>query len=371
MQTQERIKEQYAQHLKDFVSEIQGLDTEGIPAPHIPIAGTYYDECRYKMAFMGMETYGWASMSDLIDAVNEDPGEAAIRYKDWLQGKSILGQVGNATFFGFIVRFLERFYNLDHDVIYNKQNPHPVLTSFLWGETNAIERYEVTAKPNGVDIDVWNKVKESSKRFDSINHIIEAAAPKVVFVTYKWVNEKYLLNEKDIVGDMDTQKFAFSHQPDPNVPYRYYYLREQDTHVFVLPHPRWIGLYSGIGYDGYIDSILKVMKDYKIWVLPKSEDDWHKEKISKSSSSYKYRFIAELANLLIEKDLRMSGQELQFIFNRNNIKTTYGCSYGEDGGRGIHKVIASAWRYYEKKGDVQTALNIARAFTGKYGNYTY
>ena len=43
----------------------------------------------------------------------------------------------------------------------------------------------------------------------------------------------------------------------------------------------------------------------------------------------------------------------------------------QDGGRGIHKVIASAWRFYEKKGDVQTALNIARAFTGKYGNYTY
>ncbi|MCI7556086.1 MAG: hypothetical protein MST03_04745 [Bacteroidales bacterium] len=41
MKTQERIKEQYAQHLKDFVSEIQGLDTEGIPAPHIPIAEPY------------------------------------------------------------------------------------------------------------------------------------------------------------------------------------------------------------------------------------------------------------------------------------------------------------------------------------------
>lgn len=373
MNTSERIREQYAKHVKAFVKDIKGLESEGIPAPHIPIAGENYDESQYKIAFMGMETYGWGSMHDFIKAVEENAGDAVLMYKNWYNGKEVLKQNGNATFWGFVIRFMQRFYKIDEKKILDCNNPHPTLTSIVWGNTNAIERYCVTAKPKGVNHEVWHKVKESSKRLDSINHLIEAAHPKVVILTYKWVDKDYILKEKAIGDDLqETKKFAITHQPDPNVPYQYYYLREQDTHVFVIPHPKWIGLYSGIGFDGYIDSIMHVMEEYKIWrQLPSCDDDWKIKKKQPSSRGNKYHLIAELAKLLVSNDMVMSGQELQQIFNFNKIKTSYGLNYGQDGGRGIHKVLSSAWKYYYTKGDVQTALNIARAFTGKYGEYTY
>ena len=371
--TQEKIKEEYQRLVESFAKDIRDLDYGGIPAPHIPIAGEHFDEAYYKIAFMGMETYGWGNMQEFITAAEENPGKAVLMYNKWFNPEGMLGHDGNATFFGFIIRFLARFYHIDLQTIKNKSSLHPVLTSIIWGNTNAIERYEVTAAKKGVDRKDWAEVKKRSVKLDSINHLINAAKPKIVFVTYKWVNENYLLNENDIASDIcGGKKYAFTYEiDDDGAKYRYYYLRDQDTHVFVLPHPRWIGLYGG-GYDKYIDSLIKTIRDLKIWpALPSCEQDWRKQDVNKSSQRFKYNLIAKLANTLIDQGVTMSGIQLQQIFNMNEIRTSYGTRYGSDGGRGIHRVIKCAWQHYYKKGELQTALNIARAFTGKYGNYTY
>lgn len=86
---------------------------------------------------------------------------------------------------------------------------------------------------------------------------------------------------------------------------------------------------------------------------------------------YKRKFVAELARTLVLNDCVMSGQELQRIFNRNGIFTTYGCEYSDNGGRGIHGTIASIWKYYHDMNDYQTAYFIARAFVKQDGSYAY
>ena len=67
----------------------------------------------------------------------------------------------------------------------------------------------------------------------------------------------------------------------------------------------------------------------------------------------------------------MSGQELQDLLNRNNIKTSYGQEYSNAGGRGIHKLISEVWNFYYTEKDFQTSYNIARAFVDKNGYYAY
>ena len=173
---------------------------------------------------------------------------------------------------------LSEFYKIDSKQIKNKTNLSPVLTSYIWGETNAIERYEVTAKTKGVSHQVWQEVKKSSKRFDSINHIIEATKPKVVFILYKYVNKNYLFDINDSISFGDkaekNEKAVFKYpKPDPECKYDYYFLREQQTHVFVLPHPRWIGMNGG--HKMYAQSIIKFMENNKIWPqLPTKSEDW-------------------------------------------------------------------------------------------------
>ena len=69
--------------------------------------------------------------------------------------------------------------------------------------------------------------------------------------------------------------------------------------------------------------------------------------------------------------LIMSGKELQLLLNMNHILTQYGTDYAESGGRGVHKLISSVWKYYYDKKDYQTAYNIARAFVNQNGEYAY
>lgn len=373
--TNERIRKQYEKLLTDFAKEVKDLAINGIPAPHIPIAGNNYDRCKYKIAFMGMETYGWAGINDMISAIEENPQSAATKYTSWLQpenvSKNIIKNSNPQTFWGFIVTFLTEFYKIDNKGIKNKTNPNPVLTSYIWGDTNSIERYEVTAKKKGVSHQVWQEVKNSSTRFDSINHIIEATKPKVVFILYKWVNENYFMSENDSISALNisekNKKSVFKyHQPDQECKYDYYFLREQQTHVFVLPHPRWIGMNGG--HKMYAQSLIKFIEKYKIWPhLPIQNEDW--EIKEQDTEERRRTFVAEIAKTLVENNSRMYVSDLASLLKLNNIKTKYGADY--KGKRGTYTLIQATYNYYCKKNDAQTALNIARAFVKPNGQYAY
>ena len=379
--TRDRLREEYAKLVKTFAKNVKGLNIEGNPAPHIPVVGTYYDECAYKIAFVGMETYGWGNIMDFIELAERSPKEAVTKYEGWFNAGGMVKHSGSGTFWGFIIAFLERFYNLEPDSLKHLREDgtyHEILSSIIWGNSNAIERYEVTAKKRNVGIAEWKKVKEYSKALDSINHIIDAAKPTVIFLTYKDVDKNYIVQDSDIHKEIPETKYTYSFKHvypcdgAKDIEFRYYYLRDQQTHVFVTPHPTWIGVYSGIGFTRYIDALMQAIKEHKIWAtLPKSIDDWKIKEDNRSSSGCKYRFIAELADFLVDRNLVMTGEELQALFNKNDIRTSYGTKYSEDGGRGIHRVIKCAWNHYNKKGEYQIALNIARAFVGKNLHYTY
>ena len=155
----------------------------------------------------------------------------------------------------------------------------------------------------------------------------------------------------------------------------YYYLRDDDVHIISMPHPTWMGLYSGFGIDSYVDIVIDLIHEYNIWdCLPEGHEDWKGETqvIDKSSMSFKRAFLADLAASLMKNNLVMSGQELQKLFNMNSVLTLNGYAYSEEGGRGIHKLITKVWEYYyyEKK-DYQTAYNISRAFVNQNGEYAW
>ena len=64
-----RLIEQYAPLAELFFKAIDGLNVEGIPAPHIPIMGHNYEKSKYRIAFIGMETYGWSDIEEFCETV--------------------------------------------------------------------------------------------------------------------------------------------------------------------------------------------------------------------------------------------------------------------------------------------------------------
>ena len=375
----ERLKEQYAPLVEQFVKEISELDVTGIPAPHIPIMGEHYAVSKYKIAFIGMETYGWEDIYTFLNTAKNNSGEAVFLTEDMINNLKHLGWADNyhATFWGFVFKFLAQFYKVSFEDLVTKKAYPELLSSFVWGNTNSIERYKVSAESKGVDYATWELVKKASTCFDSINNIIKSVHPKLFFILNSSVEKDYIQND-DAVRVMgipvENKKNVMRLPIDNDRKIIYYYIREDDVHIISMPHPTWMGLYSGFGIDSYIDIALELIHKYSIWnILPESHKDWRgtSQEFNKSSMSFKRALIADLAATLMKNNLVMSGKELQALFNMNHILTQYGYSYSEGGGRGIHKLITQVWKYYYEKKDYQTAYNISRAFVNQNGEYAW
>ena len=107
---------------------------------------------------------------------------------------------------------------------------------------------------------------------------------------------------------------------------------------------------------------------------PESQKDWkvkYIQEIDKSSRENKFRIVASIAHSLVQNSAVMCGQDLASLLNINGIVAQNGTPYAEDSGRGIYKLISSAWAYYNEKGDFQTAYDIARSYVNKNGEYAY
>ena len=110
----ERLREQYAPLVERFVKEVGELDLKGIPAPHIPIMGKDYVSAKYRMAFIGMETYGWEDINVFLNAAKENSGDAVLLMEHTINNLEHLGWARNyhATFWGFVFKFIAKFYKV-------------------------------------------------------------------------------------------------------------------------------------------------------------------------------------------------------------------------------------------------------------------
>lgn len=379
----QRLIEQYAPLIEQFLNGISSLDVTGIPAPHIPIMGQSYENAKYKIAFLGMETYGWTDINDFCEIARKDLNEAVTYDENTINSLEYLNWASNytSTFWGFVLKFLAKFYNiLDFNrFIGNNQikTYKDILTSFVWGETNSIERYHVSAGPNNVNPEIWEVVKRSSICFDSVSNLIKSVAPKLIFILNRNVDKDYILSDDAVRAfgvPVENKKEILSLNVEEDMKIRYHYLRDDNVHIIALPHPTWMGVYSGFSINQYVDKVIELINRYQIWTsLPTTADDWKGEviDINRSSIDYKRKFIADLARVLVENRLVMSGKELQLLLNINQIKTKYGYAYLESGGRGVHKLISNVWAFYHENKEFQTAYNIARAFVNQNGEYAY
>ena len=380
----QRLIEQYAPLIGQFLNDIKGLDVTGIPAPHIPIMGKSYEAAKYKMAFIGMETYGWTDINEFCEIARKNLNEAVTYEENTINSLEYLNWASNytSTFWGFVLKFLAKFYNiLDFNNFIGDskiKTYKDILTSFVWGETNSIERYHVSAGPNNVKPEIWEAVKRSSICFDSANNLIKSVTPRLIFILNRNVDEDYIINDDAVRAcgvSVENKKATMTIDVDKDMKIRYHYLRDDNVHIIALPHPTWMGVYSGCySIDIYVDIIINIIQDYQIWdELPTKALDWKGEVVEygKSSMEYKRKFIADLAETLMRNNMVMSGKDLQSLFNMNGIRRNDGSEYSTNGQRGIHRVIALVWDYYYNRKDFQTAYNISRAFVNQNGEYAY
>ncbi|MCD8303304.1 MAG: hypothetical protein LUC86_00520 [Prevotellaceae bacterium] len=360
----ERAVEQFRDEL--LSDGIQPDIYQGMPEPHLPIVGKTYYEAKYQLAFYGIDTYGWGDLPDFLNKAKKSIEDAILSGQSSLDNQECLGWVNNShnSFWDFIFQFLAVFYHVPLNEIMEKQHPE-IIQSFVWGNTNAIERYTVSAQGAGVSEDIYDKVKRASKIFDGASRIINSVNPKVIIVLNWSEAEEWLTAFKDKTNVL---------KQELNDHFIYYYLRDSNTHIFWTAHPRWLSM--KVGFKEQIQMIVGKFKEFNIWnelppeqytSLPTKEDI----PTDKSSMEYKRGLIAKLATFLTETNTVISGGDLANIFNRNGIRSQYGEEY-DPHGRGIYVVIKKTWEYFHgEKNDGSMAYNIARSFTNAAGEYAY
>jgi len=87
--------------------------------------------------------------------------------------------------------------------------------------------------------------------------------------------------------------------------------------------------------------------------------------------SKNFDFLGDLANALKKNDWSiMHISRVAELLNLNGIKNKRGQKYKESG-RGIFKLVSSAYTYFSKKGDKETATNVASAFTNDKNQHVW
>lgn len=330
-----------------------------MPEPHLPVIGMDYWHAKYKIAFFGIETNQWGDMTSFVKEALANPENVSRRNQSSLDNLECLNWTNNfhSSFWDFIILFLASFYKVNVSDIRSGKYPE-LIRSIIWGNTNAIERYSLQAQNNGVDVEVYDKIKKQSKIFDHASHLIDIVRPKVVLILNWGEDESWVINNKTDYHYYTLNKHMV-----------YYYNRVTNTHIFQLHHPR--SIFSRDGFPSIISELLEKMNSFHIWkTLPNSEKDVLCEEEDSNMFSRRNKLIADIAEALIKSHSVMCGQQLVEILNRNGIRKDNGDQYYE--GRGIYKVISNAWHYYhDSLKDEQTAYNIAMSFVTKNNEYAY
>jgi hypothetical protein len=108
-----------------------------MPAIHIPIIGNNYENSQIKMAFFGIETYGWHSFQEFMEKYTNSTELAfgyltkstePINYLEWTNNP-------RTSFWDYIFQFLTVFYKLPNPEFTKNDNYKDLLKSFIWGNT--------------------------------------------------------------------------------------------------------------------------------------------------------------------------------------------------------------------------------------------
>lgn len=221
----------YEPLVKKFIEEIKDVNKQNLPEPFIPVCGTNYESSSYKIAFVGWETRNNLSLTEFYESAKKNPGEALNRFYEIIDLEEDFNLTNYANNFGtgfwnFIFKFLAKLINEEWKEIKQKKHPE-ILKSFVWGNLDSIERYEVSAKGACGNSQEWEKVKKASNIFDNAEVFIEALKPKLIIVLQWQEDDLWIKGIKNIEHEIIVGDYL-----------EYYHLKDSDTHIYWTRHPR-------------------------------------------------------------------------------------------------------------------------------------
>lgn len=154
----------------------------------------------------------------------------------------------------------------------------------------------------------------------------------------------------------------------------HYYLPDNSVHVFHVPHP--VNMKFTQGADHFCEKLTQLTGKELMPAVPQffAGQEGAQEVMEflyrngpTPGECDKFDFVAWVATELKKHDSFMSIPALCDLLNRKGYKTDYGSSY--EAGRGSYRLVRGTYYRMVKRGEPETAANIALSF--KRPNFTY
>jgi hypothetical protein len=365
----ERYLEFYTPLVQEFIQKVESLpipEIKDMPEPFLPLFGKDYEQSALRIIFIGQDTRWWWDLRKFTDAEKTCPGSKLRERLDQFRTRPFTewGKTRN-TFWGFVMMTIAALHGKKDWGLMKAGAMVEILNSIACGNANAIELFTSSAKRIGVPEGFWNAVRVNGEPFDRFQHIVETLKPRVAIILCKGLNTARYFGPHRV--ELVSQKDGITH----------YRLPEIGVDVFQVPHP--VNMKFNQGADHFCTKLTELLINNRLILrfpqfLARQADaqhvmDYLYQNAPPESACDKFDFVAWVATELTKRDTFMSVPALCELLNSKGYKTNYGASY--DAGRGSYRLVRSAYYRLVRKGEPETAKNIALAFRRPNFMYAY
>jgi len=365
----ENYLDHYTPLVEEFVREVASLshpDIDGMPEPFFPVFGSGYERSALRLIIVGQDTRGWG---DLMKSLPEWKADPRAKLKDWMdEFADSPPRWGGPRhqFGGFVGMLLAALHGLKDWSVLRKGGMDEVLSSFAWGNGNAVELYQSTPSKIGVPWEYWEAVRKAGAHFDRFSHLVETLKPRAAIVLWRGM-------------DPATYFEGYSYEVLPeDGRLKHYRLPEIGVDVFQVPHPRSMGFIEGA--DHFCTKLRDlffqhgITKPFPEFLKGQSEaqdvmDYLQRNAPSRGPSFDKYAFVSWVAEELRKRDTFMSVPALIGLVNAQGYRTNYDTEYSVP--RGYYKLVSGTYHRLESAGEPNRARNVALAFRKPNFDYAY
>lgn len=368
MSLQDRYFRHYLPLVQEFVDNVEslGLDIQAkVAQPFLPLFGEAYERSSLRMAIVGQDTKYWGCLKAFLGEAKLQPTKVLQGCLDEFQGLDFVDWGGSRyTFWGFAMMFLAALHGrTDWGIMKHRGYPE-ILSSFAWGNGNAVEYH--ASSPKHMPWDQWELVRKAGEHLNGIHHLISTIQPRVVVVLWK---------------DMSPETYFAGHPytlVEDQAGVRHYRL-DDDVDVFHMPHPgrmRW----EGTPADHYCAGLIAKLQNKRLavafpdFVQAHGESDTvvhHLKNTAplRSPEFTKFKFVEWVAEELKKRGSFMSVPTLATLLNSLGYRTD--CGYEFEGVRGTYNLVSGAYHRLVHAGKSDRARMVAEAFRKPNFEYAY
>jgi hypothetical protein len=371
------MKQQYLEYYKPLVQDFcKRMASENhellhlLPQPFLPLFGKNYANSSLKLLIIGQDTKGWERADTFIEQELAQPGQVLEKMFELVDNRDFTEWGRNThSFWGFAMALLAGIHGLPNWNVLKWGGHEDILSSFAWGNANAVELWESIQKHSkNLPHKTWQAAREAGAHLNRFAHMHRTMNPRVVLLTVKSINlEEFFDGYKRLI------------MPSPEKHIYHYRLEGHEIDIFHTYHPGYMRKVGGPW--GFLNKLRRTLQetglapDFPEFIDASDNcDDVIKHLLASAprpngNHEQKFHFVEWVAKELTKHKALMSVPCLVSMANELGYRANNGGEFRA--GRGSYKLVSGSYLRCANRKDQDSADMIATVFCKPNSKYAY